>query len=102
MGESWKTPATIAINLGIICAVMFATAAVPTGPFVAVVMAPGTDARGTVAAVARAGGALIAPGRVDWIVIAHSDDSGFASRLRGAGAWLVLNHKVLSGCVSAR
>jgi len=90
----------ITANICVITFVLLATLIVPTSSFVAVVMPPGTRPEATVAAVAKAGGSLIAPARVSWIVIAHSGQDDFVSRVRGAGAWFVLNHRILSGCFS--
>jgi hypothetical protein len=95
-----RTHAIVAANAAVIGAVLLATVAVPAGPFVAVVMPPWSDGQAALSAVARADGALVAPGGRPWIVIAHGRDSGFPSRLRQAGAWLVLNHALLSGCMS--
>lgn len=88
----------VAANLAVIGMVLIAIAAIPTGPFVAVVMPPGTPAAATARVVAMAGGTLVAPSRVDWIVIARSGDRAFSSKLRSAGAWLLLNPKVVSIC----
>jgi hypothetical protein len=87
-----------AVNIAVIGLVLIAIAAVPSGPFVAVVMPPGTSAEATAAAVAMAGGRLVSSARVDWIVIAQSGDGAFASKLRRSGAWLLLNPKVISIC----
>jgi hypothetical protein len=88
----------VAVNLAVIGLVLVAIAAVPSGPFVAVVMPPGTSAEATAAAVAMAGGTLVSPARVGWIVVARSDGGDFAARLKEAGAWLLLNAKVVSIC----
>jgi hypothetical protein len=88
----------VVANIAVILGVLGAAVAAPTSPFVAVVVAPWSDAETAVKVVAAAQGSLIAPGRFGWIVIAHSPDGAFASRLRQAGAWFVLDHKTLSGC----
>lgn len=88
----------IAANMVVIVGVLAAAACVPTGPFVAVVVAPWSAADQAASVVAAAGGTLVAPARVGWIIIAHSPRSDFTSRLRRAGAWFVLDHKTLSGC----
>jgi hypothetical protein len=90
--------AMVAANAIVIFGVLAAAAGAPTSPFVAVVVAPWSAAERVAAVVAAADGALVAPARVGWIVIAHSTRSDFISRLRQAGAWFVLDHKTLSGC----
>ncbi len=93
-----RTRAIVAGNAAVIAVVLLATVAVPTGPFVAVVVSPWSGQEAALAAVAAAEGTLVGPAGVDWIVIAHGRDRNFPSRLRRAGAWLVLNHAFLSGC----
>ena len=88
----------VAANVAVILGVLAAAASVPTSPFVAVVVAPWSVPERVAAVVAAADGALVAPARVGWIVIAHSPRSDFIFRLRQSGAWFVLNHKTLSGC----
>jgi hypothetical protein len=100
MRSTWKSRLIIAGNLSVITLVLGASATVPTGRFVAVVMPPWAGSGAGIAAVAEAGGAPVAQGRVDWIVIARAEEAGFAARVRHAGAWLVLNHQVFSGCFS--
>jgi hypothetical protein len=95
-----RTHAIVAANAAVIGAVLLATVAVPAGPFVAVVMPPWSDGSAALSAVARADGTLVAPAGRPWIVIAHGQHSGFPARLRRAGAWLVINHALLSGCMS--
>jgi hypothetical protein len=92
----------VAANIAVILVVLSAAAAVPTSPFVAVVVAPWSASETVVRVVAAAQGSLVAPGRFGWIVIAHSQDREFASRLRQAGAWFVLDHKALSACLQRR
>jgi hypothetical protein len=94
-----RTSAIVAANAAVIAAVLFATIAVPTGPLVAVVVAPWSEPEAALSVVAAAEGSIVAPGRVGWMVIAHGEDRSFASRLRRNGAWLVLNHALLAGCL---
>lgn len=98
MGRTLLRRLLIVVNLTVMGLVLIAIAVVPSGPFIAVVMPPGTSAEATAAAIARAGGTLVAPARVGWIVIARSESGDFAARLRMAGAWLLLNPKVVSIC----
>jgi hypothetical protein len=88
----------VAANVVVIVGVLAAAASVPTSSFVAVVVAPWSAPERVAAVVAAAGGALVAPARVGWIVIAYSPRTDFIFQLRQSGAWFVLNHKSLSGC----
>jgi hypothetical protein len=88
----------VSANATVILGVLAAAASVPTSPFVAVVVAPWSAPERVAAVVAAADGALVAPARVSWIVIAHSPRGDFIPQLRRAGAWFVLNHKTLAGC----
>jgi hypothetical protein len=92
----------VAANIVVALGVMTAAAVAPTSPFVAVVVAPWSGPEKAVTVVAAAQGALVAPARFGWIVIAYSRQAGFISRLRKAGAWFVLDHKALSGCLLQR
>ena len=85
-------------NIAVIFGVFAAAATVPTSPFVAVIVSPWSAADRVAQVVAAADGSLVAPSRFGWIVIAHSPRKDFIARLGQAGAWLVLNHKTLSGC----
>lgn len=49
-----------------------------------------------------AGGRLLDLGGIDNLVIAHSEDPGFADALYRAGAWLVLDAATLRGCLGLR
>lgn len=94
----WIKNAIIAGNIAVMFAFLLASAVIPTGPFVAVVVSPWSQREEALSVVANAGGTLVAPARVNWIVIAHSAEEGFVSRLRQSGALIVLNHTVMSGC----
>lgn len=94
--------ALVAANAAVILGVLAAAASAPTSPFVAVVVAPWSAPERVAAVVAAAGGALVAPARFGWIVIAHSADGDFIPRLRQAGAWFVLDHRSLAGCFPDR
>jgi hypothetical protein len=77
---------------------MIAVSLSVNSPFVAVIAAPWSVPEQMAAIVASADGALVAPARFGWIVIAHSPRADFVSRLKQAGAWLVLDHRNISGC----
>ncbi|MFH6786078.1 hypothetical protein [Methylobacterium sp. MA0201] len=66
-----------------------------SGP-VAVLARPGAGAAEAARIVAAAGGLLVRSGRFDALLIAASDEPGFARRLYAAGAWLVV-HPALAG-----
>src|SRR5258705_8361691 len=79
----------VAANFVVILGVLASATAAPTGPFVAVIVAPWSTPETAATVVAAADGSLVAPARFGWIVIAHSPRSDFISRLRRAGAWFV-------------
>ena len=67
----------------------------------AAVFAPGSDKAAMLAAVAKAGGAVVRGGGWDTVFVVHSEESGFARRLRQAGAWFVLDPQSAAGCLIA-
>lgn len=89
----------VAVNAAVIALVLLMTIAVPTGSTVAVVVAPWGGTEAALAVVAAADGTLIGSTRADWVVIARGQDNRFVSRLRRAGAWIVLNHAPIAGCL---
>lgn len=99
---SAKQCGIVAMNFLVILGVMAAAVISPADRFVAVVVSPWAGPERTIEVVAKAGGALVAPARVGWIVIAHSPHLNFPARLRQAGAWLVLDHKAISACLPGR
>lgn len=66
---------------------------------VAAVFPPGTGKEEAMAAVTEADGLVIRTGSWDTVLIVHSDISGFAKRLREAGAWLVADPQTAAGCL---
>lgn len=68
---------------------------------VAVVFAPGTGEPAIMAAIAAAGGAIVRGGGWKSVLVVQSEESGFARRLRQAGAWLVLDPQSAAGCLIA-
>jgi hypothetical protein len=46
-----------------------------------------------------AGGSIVEGGRLPNVIIAHSNEAGFADALYHAGAWLVLDPVLLRGCL---
>ncbi|WEK49428.1 MAG: hypothetical protein P0Y66_17070 [Candidatus Kaistia colombiensis] len=67
---------------------------------VAVVAPPWADAADAAAIVARSGGSIVAGAGMANVIIAHSDNPDFISRLYHSGAWLVLDAIKLRGCLS--
>lgn len=67
----------------------------------AAVFPPGTDKAEVLAAVAKAEGLVVREGGWGTVLVAHSDESGFARRLRQAGAWLVVDPLTAAGCLIA-
>ena len=80
---------------------LFAVADLPAASrgTVAAVFAPGVERPAALEAVVRAGGLIVREGSWGAVVIAHSNESGFAGRLRRAGAWLVLDPQSAAGCL---
>ena len=80
---------------------LFAVADLPAASrgTLAAVFAPGLERSAALEAVAEAGGLIVREGRWGTVVIAHSDATGFAGRLRRAGAWLVLDPLSAAGCL---
>lgn len=70
----------------------------PQGPFVTVVTRPASGAAGAAEVIGRAGGTIAAATGRDWITIAYSEEPGFPSRLRAAGALAVLGVTKAAGC----
>jgi hypothetical protein len=94
-------PLRIAALAAALLVAPLATLAVPRSGTVAVVGAPGANAGGMAALVARAGGSIVRPGGLANVIVAVSAEPGFAGRLYGAGAWLVLDPVVLGGCLTS-
>ena len=67
----------------------------------AAVFPPGTDKTEVLAAVAEADGLVVREGGWGTVLVAHSDESGFARRLRQAGAWLMVDPLTAAGCLIA-
>lgn len=78
--------------------VPLAVLALPRSEVVAVVGMPGGGAADSIRIVAEAGGTLLNRGGPDNVVLARSDQAGFATRLYAAGASLVLDGRVAEGC----
>ncbi|WP_022676620.1 hypothetical protein [Novosphingobium sp. B-7] len=71
------------------------------GDQVVVIAPPGTPQMQTLAMVAGAQGALVAPGRFANIAIATSPRVDFPAALRREGAWFVFASPRLAGCLGA-
>lgn len=67
----------------------------------AAVFAPGTDRAEALAAVAEADGLVVRAGGWGSVLVARSEQAGFAARLRHAGAWLVVDPRSAAGCLIA-
>lgn len=80
----------LALSMPLVAAMAAAPAA--SGPVI-VVLGPFSDAE---AVIRQAGGSLAAPVRAPLAVIASGPDDGFAERLRGAGAWAVMDAGALA------
>ena len=87
---------TVAGAIGLALLVPVLVALTPRSGTVAVLAPPGAGTAGAARIVAAAGGVLLRAGRFDTLLIAASDEPGFARRLYAAGAWLVV-HPALAG-----
>lgn len=67
----------------------------------AAVFPPGTDQATAMAAVVAADGLVVRGGGWGSVLVVHSDEPGFAKRLRHAGAWLVVDPRSAAGCLLA-
>lgn len=82
---------------------VFAAADLPgeSSGTLAAVFAPGTDRAEALAAVAAADGLVVRAGGWGSVLVARSEEAGFAARLRRAGAWLVVDPRSAAGCLIA-
>lgn len=67
---------------------------------VAVIFAPWTTAEATLARTVEAGGRFVRFGGVAFVAVAIPDDRDYSGRVLSAGAWLVVDPKVVAACVS--
>jgi hypothetical protein len=89
----------IAIFVVLIIALLGVSYAAPNGKFVLVITNPFQAEIGAMDVISNAGGTFVSESNFTWITVAHSDDIEFSSRLRQAGALLVMNHRIALGCV---
>lgn len=75
-----------------------AVLALPQSDVVAVVGTPGGGAADSIRIIANAGGTVLNRGGPDNVLLAHSDQAGFAGRLYAAGARLVIDGRLSDGC----
>jgi hypothetical protein len=90
---------SVAAAFAVFVGLMLVGVVYPRNDFVLVVGRPGMNEAGMMEIVARAGGTFVAGGRLGWLVVAHAENSGFATRLLHAGAVLVLDHSLAAGCL---
>lgn len=106
-GPGWNVRRSDLLFLGVfIVAIAGGFAAVAltppkSGP-VAIIVMPWSSGPNPMEVVSAADGRYLRQGAADWIVIAASDEPGFADRLYGAGAWIVANPLAAGGCLSQR
>jgi hypothetical protein len=98
----WQ-PWTLGLLLAASTLPVFAAADLPgaASGTLAAVFAPGTDRAAALAAVAEADGLVVRAGGWGSVLIARSEQAGFAARLRRAGAWLVVDPRSAAGCLIA-
>jgi len=80
---------------------VFASADLPgdTSGTLAAVFPLGAAPAEVLAGIGAAGGAVVRGGGWDSVLVVHSDEAGFARRLRKAGAWLVVDPRSAAGCL---
>jgi hypothetical protein len=88
----------IAVTCAGMALLTLAGIAYPRGDFVLVVGKPGITEAAMMNVISAAGGSFVSGGRYDWLVVAHAESDGFASRLMRSGALLVLDHSLAAGC----
>jgi len=88
----------IALNVLGIAGAIAGVAMAPTGTRMVVIAPPWSEPGRIMQIVAAAGGSLVDVGARDWIVLAESDDRGFAARLFAAGALVVLDGRLGKSC----
>ena len=89
----------IAANASLVAVVLLLAFAVPRSPYLIVVAPPWHGDSPVLRIIVDAGGTIVENGRYDWIAIAHSNQSEFASRLMKRGALLVMDHALAAGCL---
>lgn len=85
----------LALSLGVPLVTLPPTQA---GQPVFVVAAPWSDSGRTIELVGHADGAVLRGTAIPWIAIAVSPQPDFPARLRHAGAWIILDAALLTGC----
>src|SRR5689334_18644126 len=68
---------------------------------VAVIYAPWTSSEQTLARTVDAGARFVRFGGPSFVAVAVPDDRDYPARARAAGAWLVVDPKVVAACLSA-
>jgi hypothetical protein len=68
---------------------------------VAVIFAPWTPPEQTLARTVEAGAKFVRFGGLRFVAVAIPDDRDYPARARAAGAWLVVDPKVIAACLSA-
>lgn len=94
-------PRTVAIHFALFLSLVGLVWAEPSGTLVMVVTNPADGAGGGMAVIGAADGALVSGSALGWANVAYSTDRDFPAKLRQAGAWLVVNHKLAVGCLEA-
>ena len=92
----------IIANFFLCLVLVFAVWAAPRGEFVLVVSSPFESNSTRLGRIAQSNGSIVAFGRMDWLVVAHSSEPGFAARLMRAGALVVLNENLALGCTRGK
>ncbi|MCM2438666.1 hypothetical protein HGO34_02890 [Agrobacterium vitis] len=72
----------------------------PRGSYLLVVAPPFSSPAATMAIIASADGAFVQQGTMSWVAIAYSQHPDFATRLRSAGALVVLGSPLQNTCLT--
>jgi hypothetical protein len=68
---------------------------------VAVVFAPWVEEGQAMRRISESGGAIVRTGALSFIAVAVAREPEFAARVRAAGAWLLLDPRLLEGCFTS-
>ena len=95
------TALAVAALLAVSTVPVLASADLPgeTSGTLAAVFPPGSGPAEILAGIGAAGGAVVRGGGWASVLVVHSDEAGFARRLRQAGAWLVVDPRSAAGCL---
>ena len=95
----FSVPGIVAMHFLAYSALLLAMKAIPDGPMVLVVSDPRAQPGAVMETIGAAGGAVVEATHFEWMTVAYSSAPDFPSRLRRAGALLVLKYPTAAGCL---